>query len=124
MTMRGTVPGMVARLRRTLKKAEQKHLLVMVQVNEAYTSKVCSKCYTKNMVNKKIDDGDYRLHSVLVCSDCNTTWNRDVNACNNIHHLAICLSQGADRPSIFCRPTTSNPTTSQQQLQRLDKTIQ
>ncbi|ORZ12318.1 hypothetical protein BCR42DRAFT_80933 [Absidia repens] len=50
MTMRGTVPGMVTRLKRIYKKTEHQGKLVVALVNEAYTSKVCSKCHTKNLI--------------------------------------------------------------------------
>jgi hypothetical protein len=53
MTLRGTLPGYVTRLRRALKKAENKFLLVMATINEAYTSKVSKKIIIKKQKSKK-----------------------------------------------------------------------
>ncbi|ORZ25894.1 hypothetical protein BCR42DRAFT_431525 [Absidia repens] len=66
-----------------------------------------SVCQLKNTVV----DGDTRLHLVLVIQNCNTAWNRDINASNSIHLLACCLIDGVERPTVFCRPTTTTITT-------------
>jgi hypothetical protein len=43
MTLRGSLPGYVKRLRKVFKQAEADGLLVMVPINEAYTSQVTGK---------------------------------------------------------------------------------
>ncbi|KAI8331746.1 hypothetical protein BC941DRAFT_474785 [Chlamydoabsidia padenii] len=58
-----------------LKQAEMDGKLVIVPINEAYTSKVCRKCHTRNMINKTVDETS-KLHSVLVCQCCNTVASR------------------------------------------------
>ncbi|SAL96236.1 hypothetical protein, partial, partial [Absidia glauca] len=108
MTMRGTKPGMASRVKKVLKRAELEGKLVLVPVNESYTSKICSKCLTNNQENKVLEDGS-RLHSVLVCKDCNTVWNRDINACNNIFFLATEEIAKRSRPSVFCHPNHPPP---------------
>jgi hypothetical protein len=40
MTMRGTKPGLVDQMKKALKRAEMQGKLVVVPVNESYTSKV------------------------------------------------------------------------------------
>ena len=52
-----------------------------------------------------------KVHKVLHCcsndkqgkSCCGTTWNRDVNASKNMLCLTLCMMQGQERPSAFCR---------------------
>ncbi|SAL99365.1 hypothetical protein, partial, partial [Absidia glauca] len=107
MTMRGTKPGLATHFKKVLKHAELQGKLLVVSVDEAYTSKVCSRCQVKEMENMKIG-ADSRLHSVLTCKGCNTVWNRDVNAANNIFSLAARAIDGLPRPAIFCRPPTTS----------------
>jgi hypothetical protein len=49
MTMRGTLPGMVSRVKRVFKKAEHDGKMVVTLVNEAYTSKVIKKTKKGNI---------------------------------------------------------------------------
>lgn len=73
-------------------------------MNEFRTSCQCSKCGAKNenfrlsnnprpwRRNKKI------VHGLLRCTECNTLWNRDVNACVNMQHIAEAALRGEARP--------------------------
>lgn len=53
----------------------------------------------------KTKEGDRveRVHRVLHCSQCHTTWNRDANASRNILFLAQMELGGLVRPDPFVR---------------------
>ncbi|KAI8331851.1 hypothetical protein BC941DRAFT_517242 [Chlamydoabsidia padenii] len=102
MTMKGNLPGMVNRVKKAWKEAERQGKLVVVNVKEAYTSKVCSKCFVRDMVSKAIDD--FRLHPVLPYQGCNTVWYCVINVSRKIHDLALQEINENPRPEMFCRP--------------------
>jgi hypothetical protein len=61
-------------------------------MDEFRTSIFCSKCH-KRLENAKRKTDNSKIHSVLVCNDCKTFWNRDVNACRNMLSLALYADQ-------------------------------
>ncbi|KAI8336764.1 hypothetical protein BC941DRAFT_54298 [Chlamydoabsidia padenii] len=63
----------------------------------------------KNTMNKVIND-TLKLHSVLVCQDCKTVWNRDVNTANSIYSLATHIMNNNPRSSIFSHQGSTSPT--------------
>jgi hypothetical protein len=72
-------------------------------MDEFRTSILCSKCH-KRMENAKRKTDKSKIHSVLVCNDCKTFWNRDVNACRNMLSLALYAEQhNSERIQAFKR---------------------
>lgn len=61
-------------------------------VNEHRTSKLCSLCY------QTLQPPTKRRHRYMVCrnAECQTVWNRDVNAGRNILYKGICAIQEED----------------------------
>jgi hypothetical protein len=61
-----------------LKAAGNQCRLITINVDESYTSQVCSSYGTRNMHNIEIDNS--KLHSIVKCENCPRLWQRDVNA--------------------------------------------
>ncbi len=91
---------------RKLRHALERYATVY-DVDEAYTSKVCSCCgmhTLRNMRNKFRDEERRKVHGVLHCwnSECpRNTWDRDVNASRNILEVLSAFLQGRKRPIKF-----------------------
>jgi hypothetical protein len=98
--------------------SKQRNIKV-IKINESYTSKMCSQCHHETGQFKdwhywKIKDETEPLHYKLEMSstyglrrcihnECRITWNRDVNAARNIHHLLSTEGRGLDRPEYLCK---------------------
>ena len=108
-TMRGKIAGVSRVLLRALRRHDRLGHLVLVSVPEFRSSRVCSRCQGMFLENVR-DRGD-TLHAVLRCKNCDTTWNRDVNAARNLRAIALYMSTHKDAvPEIFERPKpVSNP---------------
>ena len=89
-----------------LKTELKKHAWVF-DVDEAYTSQVCSCCHKKKLVNlhRHLENGERcSVHAVLHCtnSECKRkTWDRDVNASRNIFEIFLATLNGLKRPEAF-----------------------
>ncbi|KAG0177292.1 hypothetical protein DFQ29_005030, partial [Apophysomyces sp. BC1021] len=81
-----------------LKQAQRQHLLMVVDVIESWTSKVCSKCGPRGLENVLLDEDDQS--SKLRCKTCHTMWQRGCNASWNIHAIALFTIYGF-RPLVF-----------------------
>jgi hypothetical protein len=106
------------------------HVDKVVYVQERNTSKVCSKCESETVdhvhfrgvamkrfkVKKLIRSGEEvpppsskdklsESHQVVRCcsNECAMCWQRDVNACRNIHKLLWLKETGLERPEIFTK---------------------
>ncbi|CAO3609169.1 unnamed protein product [Cunninghamella blakesleeana] len=88
------------RYRKLLIKAAKNNKLVHISINEYNTSQVCSKCGRKSLDNIR-DASGHKIHSVLVCTNCHTVWNRDQNASRNIRSIFLSLLFHHHRPQIF-----------------------
>ncbi|CAO3620869.1 unnamed protein product [Cunninghamella blakesleeana] len=75
--------------------------LVWVEIDEFNTSKVCSNCGQKKLINKDSDNSP--MYNVLQCTTCLTLWIRDGNASLNIYNLARWQLEGKERPEILSR---------------------
>ena len=79
------------------------------EVDEFRTSILCSKCnlkMTKPTMTKTINGietavGIYKLFN---CTNCNIFWNRDINACLNIHDIVVSELYHSTRPPNLQRP--------------------
>lgn len=97
--LKGNRVGVTGLLYRTLKKREAFGDLVVVDIDEYKTSKVCNKCQTES-----VDIfGGIRGYGVLECKTCFTLWNRDVNASKNMMSISLSVWNGDGRPSVFTR---------------------
>lgn len=70
-TMKGVhFASLAKRCRRLLKEAESRYEIVVVLVDEYFSSQVCSKasCRQRNMRNLEVDGGSGTLHSVKACN--------------------------------------------------------
>ncbi|CAO3633625.1 unnamed protein product [Cunninghamella blakesleeana] len=92
--------GLADRYRKLLIKAAKNNKLVHISINEYNTSQVCSKCGRKSLVNIH-DTSGHEIHSVLVCTNCHTVWNRDRNASRNMRSIFLSLLYHHHRPQIF-----------------------
>ncbi|CAO3642422.1 unnamed protein product [Cunninghamella blakesleeana] len=92
--------GLADRYRKLLIKAAKNNKLVHISINEYNTSQVCSKCGRKSLVNIH-DASGHEIHSVLVCTNCHTVWNRDRNASRNMRSIFLSLLYHHYRPQIF-----------------------
>ncbi|EPB92469.1 hypothetical protein HMPREF1544_00767 [Mucor circinelloides 1006PhL] len=84
--------------------------LLLVDINEFKTSKVCNNCLKEDLGNLKIghDNEKTKIHQVLKCKTCNIYWNRDVMASKNMHTIATSIWCGNGRPQVFKRHTTTS----------------
>ncbi|GAA5812210.1 hypothetical protein MFLAVUS_005660 [Mucor flavus] len=102
-SMKGTLPGLARRLGKLLKQAEYEGLLVTVPVTEYMTSRTCSNCYRNDTQNLQI--GGVSLFDVLHClnQNCNTLWQRDVDASRNMHRISYTAITTGETPIMFRR---------------------
>ena len=110
--------------RTTRRPAAYAHLLHRMRVagipvflvNEAYTSKRCSHCKSLDSVcsgdgihDTLVGHGRSRhryhhhSHGRVICSLCGRLYNRDVNASENILHLATALLTSGERPKYLSK---------------------
>lgn len=97
--MRRVRSGVVGRLWSVLKRRERAGDLLVVCIDEFKTSKICSKCVTQSLSGKSSVKGN----AVLVCSECGTLWQRDVNACRNMMRISLSIWEGIGRPQAYQR---------------------
>ncbi|SAL96470.1 hypothetical protein [Absidia glauca] len=83
--------GKPSGLANAIKQAQRQHLLLAVDVNESWTSKVGSTCEQRTLDNLRLDHYNVlsKLHSVVACSVCRKLWQRDVYASRNIRFRAM-----------------------------------
>ncbi|KAI8638421.1 hypothetical protein BD408DRAFT_423041 [Parasitella parasitica] len=85
--------------------------LLLVDINEFKTSKICNNCLKEDLENFKIshDNEETKIYQLLKCKTCNIYWNRDVVASKNMLTIATSIWCGNGRPQVFKRHTaTSN----------------
>jgi len=113
--VRGHPKAPAKRLEKALKR-----VATVVSVREYLTSKTCSKCKQckQHLHDVKVGNVSYpslvpgeeghfvSCHYVLRClnPECNTFWNRDVNASRNILEAFICDYEGRERPAHLKEP--------------------
>lgn len=59
----------------------------VVEVNEFRTTVLCSKCHNECLVSRN-------RNRYALCPKCHITWNRDINAANNMHYTGMCQLKG------------------------------
>lgn len=64
--------------------------------DEFRSTMLCSKCFNFCLTSK-------RPHRYQVCPNCNITWNRDINAGNNIITLGLCELLNLEKPDNFSK---------------------
>lgn len=81
-------------------------------VDEFRTSCMCSKCqneegrcekFRKRENPKPYRSGEYLVHGVIRCKNCQAVWNRDVNGATNIYRIAKQAIFGKPRPDYLSR---------------------
>ena len=98
---KGHCPGPVKGVRRALRSRG----VEVSDVNEDYTSQLCSACHQK-VEPMYGENGGKAIHSVRRCKTTNcprTPWNRDINAALNILHIFIHETLHSARPVVFTR---------------------
>ena len=98
---KGHCPGPVKGVRRALRSRG----VEVSDVNEDYTSQLCSTCHQK-IEPMYGESGGEAIHSVRRCKSTNcprTLWNRDVNAALNILHIFLHETFHSARPVVFTR---------------------
>jgi hypothetical protein len=88
---------------KALKRAENEGLLIVCQVDENYSSRVCNLCNEQKEVLDGFSGQMISLWGVLQCSICHHNWDRDYNASTNILNLSLLECAGIDRPEVFSR---------------------
>lgn len=105
--LKGNPKAPVKKIRRALREKG----VPVVRIDEYRTSKTCSHCqceenvfqvkHNQDRFNRKKREKEFGLfetHEVVRCKNCMKSWQRDINASRNIHHLLQCLVQGKERP--------------------------
>jgi hypothetical protein len=101
---KGRAPGPSTSIR----KLFQRNHLKVIDVGEAWTSKRCFHCKSKDGVNepcRKTLNKKGNLMDVWGlrrCELCSRPWSRDYHACLNIAFLALEHLQGHSRPAYLC----------------------
>jgi len=97
---------------------ERDNRVDIVDIHEAYTSKMCSTCHAENgkiRYLKTVIKSDGSSQNVLVSAygvlrctnnECGISWDRDINAGRNILALLKCKKDGQERPSYLCKKKT------------------
>jgi transposase len=141
------VPGKAFR-----KYIEKNTSIVVVDVDENLTTKMCSNCgfetgmmkeyrTIKRVTEEKGEETMYKnvkVYGIRRCknNDCRITWDRDVNASENILKILLCHLERKDRPTYLCRKSkdlvsdarkgavseTTNPKKTVGELHELSKT--
>jgi hypothetical protein len=95
--MKGHIPTVGKGLRKVISKRFNN-----ITVDEYKTSKICYNCHCETD-NIKINNK--KVHRLLSCKnkDCETIWNRDLNASLNIMNLMTCFLHAKKRPDAFKR---------------------
>lgn len=97
--LKGLRVGVTGKLYEALKKRERRGDLIVVGIDEYLTSQVCSKCQQRTLNGLE----GVRGHSVLVCQNCRTIWQRDVNASVNMMTICKSIWNGQGRPQAYKR---------------------
>ncbi|ORX48606.1 hypothetical protein DM01DRAFT_1376804 [Hesseltinella vesiculosa] len=92
--------GLANRFKKVVRLAQRQFPILVVDADEAFSSKVCSKCGQKTLTNVTVDGGESKLHAVQCCETCSTVWQRDCNASRNIHALSHFAALGV-KPLVF-----------------------
>ncbi|KAG1639716.1 hypothetical protein G6F44_007556 [Rhizopus delemar] len=104
---KGLRRGVTDKLYKQLKLREKSGELLLLDIDEFNTSKICNECFTKNLENLKCDGR--KIHQVFNCKNCNIFWNRDVLASKNMFTIATSIWSGNGCPNVFQRQSaTSN----------------
>ncbi|KAI8886997.1 hypothetical protein K501DRAFT_269376 [Backusella circina FSU 941] len=90
---------------RHVKERSKKVLVFLLLVDEHITSQICSK-YNKLTEHEK-NTTDYGVYPVLICSSCNTQWNRDHMSRINVGAVFLCMANDKnERPEAFAKTST------------------
>ncbi|KAI9477838.1 MAG: hypothetical protein EXX96DRAFT_618766 [Benjaminiella poitrasii] len=84
---------------RALKRREATGDLIVLTIDEYKTSRICNR-YSNNYLASVTH---IKGHGVLVCKTCNTLWQRDINASNNMMPIALSIWKGNSRPQAYSR---------------------
>eukprot|EP00835_Amoeboradix_gromovi_P000901 NODE_34_length_31639_cov_0.254375.p7 type:complete len:345 gc:universal NODE_34_length_31639_cov_0.254375:12141-11107(-) len=98
---KGHCPGPVKGVRTALRRSG----VEVGDVNEDYSSQLCSECHHK-VEPMYGESGGEAIHSVRRCKTTNcprTLWNRDINAALNILHIFLHETLHGKRPVVFTR---------------------
>lgn len=68
---------------------ELKRRCDVIEVNEFRTTVLCSKCHNEMYVSRN-------RNRYALCPKCHITWNRDINAANNMQYKGMCQLKGED----------------------------
>ena len=117
--MKGKVPAPTKRLVSELRKIARRRgcRVSICMIDEYNTSQICAHCHVKAVENLRerpsaSNNHKERIHAVLKCKNCSTTWNRDVMAARNMRHVFLYQAQhGGERPAPFKRPATTTTAT-------------
>jgi hypothetical protein len=106
--LRGNVASPAKHIKKSLLsfvKARNKHApTFLVPVDEYLTSQICPICNCRTTKHAQ-DQGKEDVYPVLVCSKCNTIWNRDHMASLNIRAVFMHMADNSNkRPAPFKRP--------------------
>lgn len=66
---------------------ELKRRCDVVEVDEFRTTVLCSKCHNECIVSRN-------RNRYALCPKCHITWNRDINAANNMQYKGMCMLKG------------------------------
>lgn len=104
--IKGLRCGLVGKFYKALKRREAEGGLIVSTINEYNTSKLCSLCHsTLGIVNTK----DFKGSGVLACKECQTVWQRDVNASLNMMTISLSIWSNKGRPTEFTPPKKRSP---------------
>lgn len=95
--MKGHIPTKGKGLRRLISKR-----FLTITTKEYHTSKICNNCHNET---DNLRVGRKSIHRLLSCKskECQTIWNRDVNAGLNIMNMMKCFLYEGKRPPAFTR---------------------
>ena len=103
-TWRGKPHGHAKKLRKLLAQAQHQNRLLVIAIDEAYTSQVCSACGQRKLVNVAVEPPvgpSFKLHSVVKCHSCQTMWQRDANAARNMLAIGSLFILGRHLPHVY-----------------------
>lgn len=101
--LKGNRTGVTGILSCKLKEKEKSGDLIVVDIDEYKTSRICNNCGTDSLSKQK----EVKRCSVLFCDSCRTIWQRDVNAAKNMMKISLSVWAGDGRPEVYSRKNSN-----------------
>ncbi|GAA5815083.1 hypothetical protein MFLAVUS_008589 [Mucor flavus] len=105
--LKGHRCGVVGKVFGTLERREAEGRLIVTTIDEFKTSKTCNLCLSDGLTI--IDTDNFKGIGVVCCHHCKQSWQRDINASNNMMTISKAVWSGQGRPRVFTPERNTSP---------------